>query len=289
MPRTRRGIFYVCTAMLTVLLLGLWLAAPHYAGPTNPLLAMPTVALAAPGSSTPTNSGQTTALAAAQRDPEAFARAAWQRYQENVHGYRAVLTKQELVGDKLTAVQEIELRFRAEPRTVYMLWRQNADSCKRALFIDEPEYIDSKGRKLARVEPNGLARLVVSDIIMPIDGAEARKASRHSIEYAGFGALFELLEKYNGLAAAEGNLKFRCEGKGEVDGRPTIVMVRDLPYEQDPEKYPDARLIMHIDEELLLPVAVYSYADHDGNELLGSYVYTDIELNPDFDENAFKF
>jgi len=213
-----------------------------------------------------------------------------ERYDREIREYRCVLLKQERLDDGMTPVQEIEVRFRAKPQTVYMLWRTNADDVKRALFIDDGQNLTDDGRKQARVEPAGsLVRLLVKDIYMPIDGPEARQASRRTIEECGFRATFALLEKYNALAAERGVLDFKYSGTGVVDGRPTFVIVRTLPHGGADDIYPDARMVMHLDQEWLLPVAVYSYADPAEKELLGSYVFTKVELNPGFDAAAFGF
>lgn len=226
----------------------------------------------------------------ASHDPQALIDLGYARYQRDIREYRCVLVKQERLDDGLTAAQQIEVRYRESPHTVYMLWQKNADQAKRALYMDAPDFVDKKGRKLARVEPAGaLVRLFVTDTFVQIHGPEARQSSRRSIDECGFAALFNLLHEYNGTAAARGVLNIRCTGTGQVDGRPTFVIVRDLPYEGPKGPYPDARLILHLDQEWLLPVAVYSYADRNETQLLGSYVFTKVELNPGFTEDAFRF
>jgi hypothetical protein len=62
-----------------------------------------------------------------------------------------------------------------------------------------------------------------------------------------------------------------------------------LPYDGPEGTYPDARMVLHLDQEWLLPTAVYSYADHEGKDLLGSYVFTKVRLNPGLTDDAFKF
>ncbi len=291
MPRTRRGIAYISAALLSVILVVTWIGArPRTAGAgvpgQTPEVVAASFATNKPGGAPhPADSPVTLA----QRDPRAFVRYAQRRYEDTVKCYRTTLTKQELLGSGMSKVQVVEVRYRCEPTTIYMLWHSNADACKRALFIDDPANVNKKGEKLARVEPNGLARLIVSDIMMPVDGPDAKKASRHSIEFAGFQAFFDIFERYSALAESNGDLKLRFSGTGQVNGRPTIVITRDLPYTGENSKYPDARLVTHIDQELLLPVAAYSYADHDETKLLGSYIYTDIELNPPFGDDAFRF
>lgn len=226
----------------------------------------------------------------AEKDPMELVR--WGRawYEEHVREYRCVLVKQERLGGKLSAVQEIELRYREDPFAVYMLWQTNPDGARRALHMQTGEYFDKHGQKLVRVEPNGaLARLFTKDIFLPINSDEVRKNSRRTIDEAGFRATFALLERYNGIAAERGVLDLRYGGEGTIDGRPTFMIVRDLPYQGPAGPYPDARMILHLDQQWLLPVGVFSYADHAEKELLGSYIFSHVELNPGFDATAFQF
>jgi hypothetical protein len=281
---SRRGILYVAGALLIVGPPALWIIS------SLPVAArVPTdVPVTHAASIAPVN---TDLAGMAERDPMALVRLGQQRYEQTIHEYRCVLVKQERLDNKLSAVQRVELRFRESPRAVYMLWQSNADGARRALYLPgDRAYINDKGEALARVEPNGaIARLFVKDIYLPIHGPDARKASRRAIDEAGFRATFDLLEAYNALAAKRGVLDLRYAGTGVVDGRPTYVIVRDLPYSGPNGVFPDARLVLHLDQEWLLPTAVYSYADHQERELLGSYEFTQIELNPGFGRDAFQF
>lgn len=226
----------------------------------------------------------------AQRDPMALVERGEERYDREITEYRCVLTKQERLGKKLGDVQQIEVRFRERPRAIFMHWLQNADQARRALYMETDDFLDSKGRRLVRVEPHGaVARLFTKDIKVRVDSPEAKKSSRRSIAECGFGSTFDLLEAYNESAAKRGVLDLRFAGMGEVDGRPTYVIVRDLPYQGEGGPFPDARMVLHLDQEWLLPVAVYSYADHQEKELLGSYVFSKVDLDPDFTDADFQF
>ncbi len=226
----------------------------------------------------------------AARDPMELVALGMKRYQENIKAYRCTLVKQERLDGKLSDVQEVEVRYRETPRSIYMLWHKNAGQAKRALYMETDDFVNEEGERLVRVEPAGaVARLFVSDLFVPVHGEQARKSSRRTIDECGFDSTFRLLERYNTKAKERGVLDLKYVGTGEVDGRPTFVIVRQLP-EKDPENvYPDARMVMHLDQEWLLPVAVYSYADHEETELLGRYVFTRVELDPAFEQDAFKF
>jgi len=221
------------------------------------------------------------------QDPLAVARMGRERYERDVRDYTCTLLKQERIAGKLRETEEIYVLYRESPHSVYMIWKKNADQAKRALFIDRPDFVDAQGRKLAVVEPAGaIIRLFVSEVKLPIHGPQAERASRRTIDEFGFRSLFGLLNRYNEIASQRGELDFRYTGEGEIDGRPTYVFVRLLPLGRG---YPDARLVVHLDQEWLLPTSVSSYADTEGKQLLGSYVYTRVQLNPGLSEADFRF
>lgn len=226
----------------------------------------------------------------AKRDPMAIARMGRERLVRDIRDYSCTFIKQEFVGGKLKDVEEIDVRCRVEPLSVFMFWKKGADQVKRALFVDSPRNVDRSGQKLAKVEPAGaLIRLVVSEVDMPIHGKQAREASRRTIDEFGFKSTFDILEKYNAIGEKNGVLDYRFDGEGMIDGRPTLVFVRRLPYTGPNGVYPDAKMVLHIDQDLLLPTAVYSYSDPQGTKLLGSYVYTNIRVNPGFADRDFEF
>ena len=226
----------------------------------------------------------------ARRDPRALLRLARARCDRETGDFRCLFVKQERISGKLKPLEEIETRYRAEPLSVFMTWRSGVDQTKRALFIDSQDFVDGQGQRLARVEPAGaLIRLVVTDIMVPIHDARARSVSRRAIDEFGFRSTFEILERVNELAAARNELDFRCEGEGTIDGRPTVILVRRLPLNGPGAPYPDAKLVLHLDQEWLLPTAVYSYVDLEGHELLGSYVFKQVDLNPGLSEDDFRF
>lgn len=249
------------------------------------------VAAATPGLSAKADAASASGLTElAGRDPMALARLALERYERDVREYRCMLIKQERVGGKLGPVQEIAVQFRDEPYSVYMTWLKNVGDSKRALFINTPDYVDSKGRKFAQVEPAGaIIRLFVKKVNIPIRGARARSASRRFIDEFGFRSTLDLLLQLHELASKNGVLDLRYGGESEIDGRPTHFIVRYLPYAGPNGRYPDAKMVAHFDQETMMPVAVYSYADRAGTELLGSYLFTQIELNPGFSDQDFQF
>lgn len=235
----------------------------------------------------PDDSGDLAALA--RRNPMAFIRLAQEHVNTRIRDYTATFLKQEQIGGRLGPVQNIDIRFRSAPVSVFMHWRENADQARRVVYQDTPEFRDGKGRKIARIEPAGIiARALVSQVTREIDGADARAASRRTIGEFGFKSTLDLFERYNRLAIGKtGRLDLRYAGEGSVDGRPTFVLERRLPYTPG-GPYPDAKLVVHFDQEWLAPTAVYSFADEEGTLLLGSYVFTNVRINPGLSNSDFS-
>lgn len=223
------------------------------------------------------------------RDPVVITKLSAQRYAD-VRDYRCRLIKQERIDGKLRDVEEVDVLFRHAPHSVFMTWVRNADQVRRALFVDDGKLVNDKGEKMAKVEPNGaIIRLFIKEVEMEIHGPRAREASRRTIDEFGFGATLALLERYNTIGRERGVLDMRFEGEGTIDGRPTYVVVRRLPYDGPKSLYPDAKLVLHIDQEYLLPTGIFSYADAEGRELLGSYMFTRVQLNAGLTDADFEF
>ncbi|TWT44537.1 hypothetical protein RAS1_09520 [Phycisphaerae bacterium RAS1] len=290
MSSSRRGALYASAIFLLAAPAALWLVLSHVGLRTGGAPSG-SAALAAipPPPATPVTMA-VPEIATAALDPTELVRAGRERYEQQVRDYRCVLLKQEWIDGALTPLQTVEVRYRSTPRSVYMIWQQNADQVKRALFVDDGRNIDSDGNKLARVEPAGaIVRLFVADVMIPIRGERARRASRRTIDECGFLATFDILDRVNAAATQRNELDFRYEGASQIDGRETHVLVRYLPYQGEGGVYPDAKMVMHLDREWLLPVAIYSYSDHEGRNLLGSYLFTQVSLNAGLGDDAFQF
>lgn len=247
------------------------------------------------GPAEPRPAGPAAGMSAAEfaaSDPIGFARWARQQFEQNIGDYMCTFSKQEMVNGKMTQLQKIELRYRKNPESIYLIWLENAGDAKRALYIpSNPEYREKDGTRLAKVEPAGaIARMLVSDIMIEIDGSHAKKASRRTIADCGFAGTYRLLEEYNATAERNGELDFRFIGPATVAGRKTFRFERFIPeHKVDGKTYVDARMILHIDQELFVPVAVYSFADHEGKKLLGQYLFSDINVKPNFKPQDFQF
>ena len=225
----------------------------------------------------------------AQDDPLALLAAAQERCGREIQDYCCILERQEQRDKRLGDVERIEMRYRSRPQSVYLSWLQNPGRARKAVYVRGRDR-DDRGRELAVVEPAGcVLRFFASKVRIPVRGKEARAASRQTLDKAGFRGTFASLDRVHGRATARGELELTYAGEGEIDGRLTYVLVRELPYTGEECVYPNAKLILHLDQQWLLPVGIYSYADRDATAILGSYTMTDVEINVGLDDQAFEF
>ncbi len=221
-----------------------------------------------------------------QDDPLAYLQHARREYDNRVRDYVCQFSKQELLGGRMTAEQVAEAKFREGPFSVYMHFVRNPQRARRLLFVQDRIVKDGKQQLL--VQPEGpIARLFVNSVRRQVDGKDARRASRRLITEFGFARSLDLLIKYAEIARDRGRLDVRYVGEGEVGGRPTHVIERRLPIDDTSYPWPDARVVIHMDQEWNLPLACYSYADLEGKKLLGKYTYTNVHLNVGLQDSDF--
>lgn len=244
----------------------------------------PSMAFAAPAVIQPREGETLEAMAA--RDPLGFFQMALGRYDRTVRDYTCTFTKQELVSGKLTDEQVMNAMFREKPFSVRLEWKKNADKCSRVLYVAD-QWIE-KGQQMAVVEPAGsIAQLFVSYVMRPINGDEARKSSRRTLDQFGLRNSLELTLKYARLSQEKNVLNFSFKGTGEVDGRQTLTFERRLPYVDDKGLWPDRVLEVQIDRELLVPLLCTAYADDAKKVLLGRYKTSAIKLNTNLPDSTF--
>jgi hypothetical protein len=220
-------------------------------------------------------------------DPMRLLETALSRCRYSVSDYVGTLVKQERIGGQLGSRQRILVKFRREPFSVFLHWVENPKDARRVLYI-EGERVDDRGRELALVQPEGsIARLLFPSLTVPIHGPGAHTMSRVTIDQFGFENGLALILKYARLAGDQGAPSLRYVGSGTVGDRLTHVVERRLPYQSGESIYPDRTLIVHLDRERLIPLAIHCYADDAQQELLASYVFSDVRLNVGLTDQDF--
>ena len=223
----------------------------------------------------------------ARTDPLGLLETALQNYHRSVRDYTTTFIKQERIAGKLRPEQHIDVKFKHDPFSVVMHWIKNADKARRVIYVNGQD-VDGQGRDLAVIEPQGaIARMLVPAIKLPINGTEANAASRRPIDQFGFENALQLILEYCYLSRDNGGLDLRYVGPGRIDNRDTYVLERTLPYDGSDGQYPDRKLVIHLDQQWLLPTACYCYADDQKQELLASYTYHNVHLNVGLTDQDF--
>lgn len=221
----------------------------------------------------------------AEADPIGFFQFALDRYDRSVRDYTCTFAKQELVRGKMSAEQVMNAMFREKPFSVRLEWVKNRDKCSRVLYVAD-RWVKDRAQ-MAVVEPGPIARLFVPYVMRAIDGRDAKKSSRRTINQFGLRNSLLLTLKYALLAREQGILDFTYQGTGRVDGRETLAFERRLPYTDEQGLWPDRVLVVHVDRELLLPTLCECYADDDKQVLLGRYKNSNIQLNVNLPDSVF--
>lgn len=208
---------------------------------------------------------------------------------EQLPGYTATFSKQELVADELGDQQVMRLKVRHEPFSVYMKWT-----------------VGHKGRELLYVDGQNDGRMLVKlggwksrlpALKLDPAGSMAMKESRYPITKAG---LLKLV--HESLAIRQADLE-KTEGVGcqmieaqEFSGRPCYVFVVEYANPGVSKDYRKSEML--IDRELGVPVLVRNYtwpvgtsdtdpASLDGATLVEFYTFRDIKFQKEIARGEF--
>ncbi len=229
-----------------------------------------------------------------RRDPLSALKEARDRHLRSVKDYECVMVKQELLPSGMSEEQEIKVKFRHAPYSVYMDWIRNPGLAARVLYVKgkwtDPKAKNPAERELAVAQPGKIAQLFVKSLKQPVRGSLAKDASRRYLDEFGFSTTLDLLIKYCDVARAKGELGLELVGDSHFDGRPVWVVRRSLPYTDEDGFYPDRTAEIYIDKEYRVPVAVYCFSDaaKDPKNLLGKYEYRNIRFGVGLTDKDFE-
>lgn len=218
----------------------------------------------------------------AREDPLAFLENCTRRYHQEVRTYTATLEKQEFVGGSLQPKELIQVKFREQPYSVFLLWLEGARKAERALYVEG----EHNGKLLAR--PCGvLARSLVGDVVeRDVDGPEAQQSGRSTLNKFG---LLKSTERALGAwktAREAGILHVEYLGVRpvkELNDRPCYEL--HARYDQ-PIGDGVRDVVLFLDRETWLQLGSVSRGEE--GKLIGSYFYRDLKLNPDFKKEEFE-
>jgi len=213
---------------------------------------------------------------------------------QEVPDYTATMFKQERVGGTLTDGQQIEMKIKHEPFSVYMKWL-SGDRGRQLIYVDG----ENDGNFL--VQPGGIKGRLTGVIALDPNGSLALSESRHPVTNIGLLELAKLILQYQerDLERGEG-FKAEIHDNQQYEGRDCYLVRCEYDSPEINSEY--RKSVFFIDKELSLPVCVKNYtwvrdADPeklDEESLIEFYAYTNIEFSQelttaDFDATNRKY
>ena len=203
----------------------------------------------------------------AKPDPEKWLVEAEAAY-DMVESYTAIFHKQQRIAGKLLDEENIFLKLRKKPYSLYMKWVTEPYKGSELLYIVGW----NKGR--IRAHRGGFFSFIVRNLD-PND-PELMENELRPVTSTGVGFLLQTVAINMRKAIKAGVLTFTDRGREKVYGRDSQVMVIDIPYE-NAKDYDGAQFVINQDVEskILLRIRVY---DRDG-QLVENYGYQNLNLN----------
>lgn len=203
---------------------------------------------------------------------------------EKVNDYRCEMKKRERVQGKLGAEQLVTLSVKCDPFMVHMAWKE-----PKSLTGQEAIYADGLNDGRMKAKSAGFLGNL-GFISLALDDPKARATSRHGLNEAGFKNLLSRLTRSWSNWDDQFFTTVRTT-KTEVDGKTcdTIDVVQD-PESRDENEFARTVISFAADNGLPVRIDLYGWAE-DGEgvgELLETYQYFRLELNPNIPEEFFK-
>ncbi|MCA8982757.1 MAG: DUF1571 domain-containing protein [Planctomycetaceae bacterium] len=196
---------------------------------------------------------------------------------ESAPSYTTIFERVERIDGELKDQQQIELKLRHSPFSVYMKWL-NGDKGRELLYADN----ENEGRMLVKL--GGLKGRFIPTLRLDPMGTQAQAETRHPITRAGLVNLAKQLIEHRQRDLESGHYP-RCtvEEGHEFDGRPCTKMIIEYARKEHSSLY--RKSITMIDSELSLPVYVRNYTwadqntvDEEQETLIECYAYTKIQI-----------
>lgn len=187
---------------------------------------------------------------------------------DRVESYTAIFHKQQRIAGELLDEENIFLKFRKKPYSLYMKWVTEPYKGSELL------YVVGWNKDRIKAHRGGFFSFIVRNLD-PND-PELMENELRPVTSTGVGFLLQTVAINMRKAIKAGVLRFTERGKENIYGRDTQVMVIDIPYE-NAEDYDGAQFVINQDVEskILLRIRVY---DRDG-QLIENYGYENLNLD----------
>ena len=212
-------------------------------------------------------------------DPIAFLERCRDKTAREVKATRGTLLMRERVQGKLSPPQRVHFMFREEPYCVRMDWKEGVNLARKTCYVAGQH----DGQML--VQPAGW-RSLAGIVLRKPDSEDALSSSRMPITEFGMQKAIESTIAVWKSARERGGLEVAFAGPK------TVPQLGDLPVwelKRTGYKAPEfdgvLRATYYIDPRTCLQVGIHLLGKDD--ELVGSYYFRDVEINPTFDKDTF--
>ena len=213
--------------------------------------------------------------AIAKSDPEKWLADAEAAY-DRVESYTAIFHKQQRIAGELLAEENIFLKCRKKPFSLYMKWVTEPYEGSELLYVEG----GNEGR--IKAHRGGILSFIVRNLD-PNDSGLMKRDLR-PVTSTGIGYLLETVARNMRKAIKAGELTFFERGKEIIYGRDTQILEVVLP-SGEAKDYDGARFVINQDVEskILLRIRVY---DRDG-QLVENYGYENLDLEAPLSDADF--
>jgi hypothetical protein len=220
----------------------------------------------------------------ANSDPILFLENCLRRYHRDVKGYHLTMQKQERINGSLHAKEIVDVYFKEQPHSVFMIWREGSYNAERSLYVEDET--NPKRKVLAR--PNSAAKRLIAGNIseQDVDGILPKQSGRFTLDQFG---LKKATERYLAswkAAKDKGELDVKFVGLHALPEANNKVVYHFLRKCAVPENDGVMEQTLYIDKATWLQLG--SVIKGKKGELIGEYYFCDIEINPPFKPNQFQ-
>ena len=235
-----------------------------------------------------------------ESDPVRFLEQTRDQVAAEIKGYRATLRKQERILGTLHPPEVVAISVRMQPYAVRLRWQSGARSVLGSTVEGLVYSTGANDGRLTVWRPSATLSFLRYLDVRPTDTA-ARQAARYSVTEASMAHAAERTARVWREAADK--LDFRYDGVRQdapVGGRPCHVLTRfsdppevdsfllDEPNPDLAERPDDAAASVTIWVDVETGLQLGSELRRADGELVGSYFFTNLELNPSFGADEFS-
>ena len=213
-----------------------------------------------------------------------------ENYRTSYNTMLCTFIKQERIRNRISNLQEIDIKFRSEPFSVAMKWLKNPPTGDRVIYVEGWNKVNDVSQMVVRPHAQWLRNLAGGSVLRPPAGADAMKNTLRPINMFGFEKALENLLKVYRQAEKSGDLQQEFGGFFDVSGRKTLQLVRRLPAKED---YPAHITNVYIDVEYLTPIMIEAFGwnlseDTKTYDFIARYQYKNIKFNQELTDDDFR-